>query len=207
MLDKVESKYFPVLREFVPFTVTIGSPHLTTRGSVILECAIYSDLFFQLRNVAEADRRYVPEGVKRGIHRIIHSTVGYITEASRPQMVELHKALTQLRSSLSPVSVRVRTGKIIATKNKGLCGEPRSIDFQGRRCPRLRNKQILENLKVLSKVTSVFNRDGVLSNMVRDEVVYWIEVARDPEITSIAYHILSELPGWRYNSARTSGKG
>ena len=190
LLERVKSEYEPIIRTFLPFNLTIEGPHIFDTGGIVLEGVVHSLQFYKLREAASQKNSHVPKDAQRGIHNIVHSTIGYITNATSKQLIELYKSLETLRKKSVHISIRIRDGRIIATKNKRLVGQPIIIPFQGSRSNNLLEKDICTFLQKVRGLTPKWSKNHELRELVWEESLYWMESNHSASVQRLAMEII-----------------
>ncbi|KPJ65754.1 MAG: hypothetical protein AMJ43_10035 [Coxiella sp. DG_40] len=192
LLENVKAKYDSLLQEFRPFNLVIKGPHIAATGGIILEGSVYSEQLFKLREIAKKDNRNIPQGAVRGIHEIIHSTIGYVTKATLNQMMRLYQAFESMRTKRTDIPVRVREARIIATKNKKLINNALKISFNGIGKQKLKDDNIVTVLKRINKLAPTWTRNAVTMNFVWEEAMYWSEYGTHSQTLHEAQEILAK---------------
>lgn len=191
LLNKIKSKYEPLLMGFLPFNLVVLGPHIAATGGIILEGAVYSQQYFQLREAAASDLLYVPKGAGRGIHEIIHSTIGYITRATSNQMLRLHQLFKSMRSESDGIPIRIREARIIATRNKRLVNDPQRVLFKGKRPYTFSDNVVATALQKIIELQPMWASHKDIKNFVDEEAIYWSEIVGWSRTLHLAQQIIA----------------
>ncbi|HVM73157.1 MAG TPA: hypothetical protein VMT91_15440, partial [Anaerolineales bacterium] len=175
LLGRVKTEYEPIIKTLLPFNLTIVRPHIFETGGIVLEGTVYSQQFYKLREAASQKNSHFPVGLRRGIHKIIHSTIGYITDGTSKQLLELFRYFELMRKQVVNIPIRIRDIRIIATKNKRLVGQPIIIPFQGAQSFNQTERDMCFFLQTIKDLTPYWSNNNELKNFVLEEALLLVE--------------------------------
>jgi hypothetical protein len=188
----VAEKYVDLIGQCTPVTVRLRGPYLTATGALILEGDVYSDQILKLRDAATRNLQHVPPDAERRIYDIVHTSIGYVVEASRDQLISLRSRLTAMREAWEICSVRVREVLVGVSLNKALIGTPLHIRFGRARPLSLSQEGTIAALSGIRKLSASWGHDPDLRNIVVEEALYWSEYPKaSSEVRRLAAEIAS----------------
>jgi len=192
LLGRVKTEYEPFIKTLLPFNLTIVRPHIFDTGGIVLEGIVYSQQFYKLREVASEKNAHFPVGVQRGIHKIIHSTIGYITGGTSKQMLELFRCFESMRKQAVNIPIRIRDIRIIATKNKRLVSQPIIMPFQETQTNNQSERDICFSLQTIKDLSPYWSNNNELKSFVLEEVFLLIESNHAASIQRLAKEIVDQ---------------
>lgn len=193
MVEAAMHKYEALLQGLLPFNLVVKGPHLVKNGGVVLEGAAYSLPFFRLRETAANDTRGIPDSATRPLPTIIHSTIGYVSDATKSQMQQLNAALASMRPRARGISVRIREGRLSATANRGLVGKCKRMGFCGQRLPNADITEVRAGLGRVKEVARAWMGVEDIRNLVQEEALYWSECGTDETMLGHAHELLGMI--------------
>lgn len=127
-IEQTAREYENAVAAEPPFLLWIDNPVLL-RGGVVLSCRVSSTVVGNLRSIARRSKPPLPKCATRTIHRLLHSTVAYIADATADDLKRLSNEFAEWPSQCLPVFIR--EVRVIGTQNKRLVGRPVMLPLKG----------------------------------------------------------------------------